>query len=93
MHNLALALVEKGYQVTGSDDEIYEPSRTRLEKAGILPKEYGWFPNKITPDLDGIILGMHARLENPELQKAQELGIPVYSFPEFIFNQSQNKKE
>lgn len=92
MHNLALALVEKGYHVTGSDDEIYEPSRTRLEKAGILPKEYGWFPNKITPDLDGIILGMHARLENPELQKAQELGIPVYSFPEFIFNQSQNKK-
>ena len=92
MHNLALALVEKGYQVTGSDDEIYEPSRTRLEKAGILPKEYGWFPDKIRPDMDGIILGMHARLENPELQKAQELGIPVYSFPEFIFNQSQEKK-
>lgn len=92
MHNLALALVKKGYQVTGSDDEIYEPSRTRLEKAGILPKEYGWFPEKITESLDGIILGMHARLENPELVKAQELGIPVYSFPEFIFNQSQNKK-
>jgi UDP-N-acetylmuramate: L-alanyl-gamma-D-glutamyl-meso-diaminopimelate ligase len=92
MHNLALALVEKGYQVTGSDDEIYEPSRTRLEKAGILPKTYGWFPEKITSDLDGIILGMHARLENPELQKAQELGIPVFSFPEFIFNQSSDKK-
>jgi UDP-N-acetylmuramate: L-alanyl-gamma-D-glutamyl-meso-diaminopimelate ligase len=92
MHNLALALVKKGYKVTGSDDEIYEPSRTRLEKAGILPPQYGWFPEKITKDLDGIILGMHARLENPELQKAQELGIPVYSFPEFIFNQSQNKK-
>ena len=92
MHNLALALVEKGYQVTGSDDEIYEPSRTRLEKAGILPAEYGWFPEKITSELDGIILGMHARIDNPELVKAQELGIPVYSFPEFIYNQSQSKK-
>lgn len=92
MHNLALALVQKGYKVTGSDDEIYEPSRTRLEKAGILPETYGWFPEKITKDLDGIILGMHARIDNPELIRAQELGIPVYSFPEFIFNQSQNKK-
>jgi UDP-N-acetylmuramate: L-alanyl-gamma-D-glutamyl-meso-diaminopimelate ligase len=92
MHNLALALVQKGDQVTGSDDEIYEPSRTRLEKAGILPEAYGWFPEKITSDLDGIILGMHARIDNPELIRAQELGIPVYSFPEFIFNQSQNKK-
>jgi UDP-N-acetylmuramate: L-alanyl-gamma-D-glutamyl-meso-diaminopimelate ligase len=91
MHNLALALVQKGYQVTGSDDEIYEPSRTRLEKAGILPQHYGWFPHKITSDLDGIILGMHARIDNPELLKAQELGIPVYSFPEFIYNQSQKK--
>ena len=92
MHNLALALVKKGFQVTGSDDEIYEPSRTRLEKAGILPQEYGWFPDKITPDLDGIILGMHARVDNPELVRAQELGVPVYSFPEFIYNQSQDKK-
>ncbi len=92
MHNLALALVEKGYSVSGSDDEIYEPSRTRLEKAGILPPAYGWYPEKITPELDGIILGMHARIDNPELIKAQELGIPVYSFPEFIFNQSQDKK-
>ncbi|UZD23596.1 UDP-N-acetylmuramate--L-alanine ligase [Algoriphagus halophytocola] len=92
MHNLALALVEKGYQVTGSDDEIYEPSRTRLQQAGILPETYGWFPDKITSDLDGIILGMHARIDNPELVKAQELGIPVYSFPEFIYNQSQDKK-
>lgn len=92
MHNLALALVEKGYQVTGSDDEIYEPSRTRLQQAGILPETYGWFPDKITSDLDGIILGMHARIDNPELVKAQEFGIPVYSFPEFIFNQSQDKK-
>lgn len=92
MHNLALALVQKGYQVSGSDDEIYEPSRTRLENAGILPAAYGWFPEKITPHLDGIILGMHARIDNPELIRAQELGVPVYSFPEFIFNQSQNKK-
>jgi UDP-N-acetylmuramate: L-alanyl-gamma-D-glutamyl-meso-diaminopimelate ligase len=91
MHNLALALVEKGYQVTGSDDEIYEPSRTRLEKAGILPTAYGWFPEKITSDLDGIILGMHARIDNPELIKAQKLGVPVYSFPDFIYNQSQEK--
>jgi UDP-N-acetylmuramate: L-alanyl-gamma-D-glutamyl-meso-diaminopimelate ligase len=92
MHNLALALVEKGYQVTGSDDEIYEPSKTRLSKVGILPETYGWFPEKITSDIDGIILGMHARIDNPELLKAQELGIPVYSFPEFIYNQSKEKK-
>jgi UDP-N-acetylmuramate: L-alanyl-gamma-D-glutamyl-meso-diaminopimelate ligase len=85
MHNLALALVQKGDQVTGSDDEIYEPSRTRLEKAGILPTEYGWFTEKITASLDGIILGMHARIDNPELIKAQNLGIPVFSFPEFIY--------
>ncbi|GAA0880337.1 Mur ligase family protein [Algoriphagus jejuensis] len=92
MHNLALALVRKGYQVSGSDDEIYEPSRTRLENAGILPHEYGWFPEKITSDLDGIILGMHARIDNPELIRAQELGVPVFSFPEFIYNQSRDKK-
>ncbi len=92
MHNLALALVQKGYQVTGSDDEIYEPSRTRLQNAGILPENLGWFPEKIQSNLDGIILGMHARQDNPELIKAQQLEIPVYSFPEFIFNQSQNKK-
>lgn len=92
MHNLALSMVDKGYQVSGSDDEIYEPSRTRLEKAGILPREKGWFPEKITADLDGIILGMHARIDNPELQKAKELGIPVYSFPEFVFEQSRDKK-
>ncbi len=92
MHNLALALVKKGYQVSGSDDEIYEPSKTRLSNAGILPETYGWFPEKITSDLDGIILGMHARIDNPELVKAQELGIPVFSFPEFIYNQSKKKK-
>ena len=92
MHNLALALVEKGYQVTGSDDEIYEPSKTRLKKAGILPEKQGWFPEKIHAGLEGILLGMHARIDNPELLRAQELGIPVYSFPEFIYNQSQGKK-
>lgn len=92
MHNLALALVQKGYRVSGSDDEIYEPSRTRLDRAGILPPAYGWFPEKITPQLDGIILGMHARIDNPELIRARELGIPVFSFPEFIYNQSKNKK-
>ena len=92
MHNLALALVKKGYQVSGSDDEIYEPSRTRLENAGILPAEYGWFPDKINADLDGIILGMHARIDNPELIRAQELGVPIFSFPEFIYDQCQDKK-
>lgn len=92
MHNLALALVTKGYQITGSDDEIYEPSKSRLAKAGILPENKGWYPEKISDSLDGIILGMHARIDNPELKRAQELGIPIYSFPEFIFNQSQNKK-
>lgn len=92
MHNLALALVEKGYQVTGSDDEIYEPSKTRLKKAGILPEAQGWFPEKIHAGLEAILLGMHARIDNPELLRAQELGIPVYSFPEFIYNQSQDKK-
>ena len=85
-------MVAKGYQVTGSDDEIYEPSRTRLAKAGILPQEKGWFPEKIHADIDGIILGMHARLENPELQKAKDLNIHIYSFPEFIYEQSKDKK-
>lgn len=92
MHNLALALLKKGYEITGSDDEIYEPSSTRLENAGILPKEKGWYPEKIHEGLDGIILGMHARIDNPELIKAKELGIPVYSFPEFIYDQSKDKK-
>ncbi len=92
MHNLALALLEKGYKVTGSDDEIYEPSKTRLQKAGILPEAQGWFPAKIDATIDGIILGMHARIDNPELLRAQELGVQVYSFPEFIYNQSQTKK-
>lgn len=92
MHNLALALLAKGYEVSGSDDEIYEPSRSRLRNAGILPEEKGWFPGKIHSGLEGIILGMHARIDNPELIRAKELNIPIYSFPEFIYNQSQDKK-
>ena len=71
MHNLALALHNKGYQVTGSDDAIFEPSKSRLDKKGILPAALGWFPEKITNDLDFIILGMHAREDNPELAKAK----------------------
>lgn len=92
MHNLALALHNKGYQVTGSDDEIYEPAKSRLEKAGILPAETGWNPTHITEDLDAIVLGMHARKDNPELLKAQELGLKIYSFPEYMYEQTRVKK-
>ena len=92
MHQLALALHRKGYEVTGSDDEIFEPARSNLKHAGILPMEVGWFPEKIVSGIDAIILGMHAKQDNPELQKAQELGIPVYSFPEYIYQESKNKK-
>jgi UDP-N-acetylmuramate: L-alanyl-gamma-D-glutamyl-meso-diaminopimelate ligase len=91
MHNLALALHNKGYQVTGSDDAIFEPSKSRLEKKGILPNELGWFPEKITSDIDSVILGMHAKADNPELLKAQELGLKIYSYPEFLYEQSKNK--
>ncbi len=91
MHNLALAMYQKGYQVTGSDDAIFEPSRTRLEKKGLLPPELGWFPEKITSDIDAIILGMHAKEDNPELIKAKELGLKIYSYPEFLYEQSKNK--
>ncbi|GAB3509224.1 UDP-N-acetylmuramate--L-alanine ligase [Emticicia fontis] len=91
MHNLALALHKKGYIVTGSDDEINDPSKSRLAEVGILPAELGWFPEKITKDLDAVILGMHAFADNPELAKAQELGVKVYSFPEYIYEQSLNK--
>jgi len=91
MHNLALALEHKGYQITGSDDVIYEPSKGRLATKGILPKKFGWFPEKITSDLDAVILGMHAKADNPELVKAQELGLKIYSYPEFLFEQSKNK--
>lgn len=91
MHNLALALHKKGFEVTGSDDEIVEPSKSRLEKAGLLPESSSWFPEKITKDIDAVILGMHARVDNPELLKAQELGLMVYSYPGYMYNQSQNK--
>lgn len=92
MHNLALTLQKKGHVVSGSDDVIYEPSRTRLAEAGILPDAEGWYAEKITPDVDAIILGMHARMDNPELIRARELNIPIYSFPEFIYRESENKK-
>ncbi|RQO41460.1 peptidoglycan synthetase [Chryseobacterium sp. KBW03] len=91
MHNLAIALKDKGYQVTGSDDAIFEPSKSRLEKKGILPQELGWFPEKITPDIDAVILGMHAHQDNPELARAKELGLKIYSYPEFLYEQSKNK--
>ncbi|WP_109097934.1 UDP-N-acetylmuramate--L-alanine ligase [Aquimarina sp. AU58] len=91
MHNLAIALHQKGYQITGSDDTIFEPSKSRLERYGLLPTEFGWFPEKITSDLDAIILGMHAKKDNEELLKAQELGLKIYSYPEFLYEQSKNK--
>ncbi|GAA4278186.1 UDP-N-acetylmuramate--L-alanine ligase [Aquimarina mytili] len=91
MHNLAIALHKKGYQVTGSDDTIFEPSKSRLDTHGLLPEEFGWYSEKITNDLDAIILGMHAKEDNPELLKAQELELKIYSYPEFLFEQSKNK--
>lgn len=91
MHNLALALHEKGDTVTGSDDEIFEPSKSRLEVKGLLPKKEGWFPDKITPELDAIILGMHAKADNPELLKAKELGLKIYSYPEYLYQASKTK--
>ncbi len=91
MHNLALALHLKGDHITGSDDEIFEPSKGRLEARGVLPQEFGWFPEKITKNIDAIILGMHAKADNPELLKAEELGISIYSYPEFLYEQCKNK--
>ncbi len=91
MHNLALALYQKGDTVTGSDDEIFEPSKTRLNDKGLLPEEEGWFPEKITSDIDAVILGMHAKADNPELLKAKELGLTIFSYPEFLYEQSKNK--
>ena len=91
MHNLALALHQKGMHVTGSDDVIFEPSKSRLDARGLLPNKMGWFPEKITSSIDAIILGMHAKADNPELIKAQELGLNIYSYPEFIYEQSKNK--
>jgi len=92
MHNLAIALLLKGYTVTGSDDEIFEPSRSRLLSYGLLPEEYGWHPDRITGDIDIVILGMHARKDNPELLKAIESGIKIMSFPEFLYQHTRDKK-
>lgn len=91
MHNLAIALVKKGYRITGSDDEIFEPSKSRLKKYGILPETEGWNPKRITKDLDAIILGMHARVDNPELLRAREMGLKIFSYPEYLYEQSKNK--
>ncbi len=91
MHNLALELQHNQHVITGSDDEIFEPAKSRLANAGILPSAHGWFSEKITESLDGVIVGMHAKQDNPELQRALELGIPTYSFPEFIYHHSRNK--
>ena len=92
MHNLALAIQQKaGYVVTGSDDEIFDPARTHLLEAGLLPDEPGWHPERITPDIDAIILGMHAREDNPELVRARELGLKIYSFPEYLYEQTKDK--
>ncbi len=92
MHNLAIALHKKGYKVTGSDDEIFEPSRSRLKANGLLPEKQGWYTENITPDIDAIILGMHARKDNPELQKALDSGLKVFSYPEYLYEQTKNKK-
>ena len=91
MHQLAIALKRKGYQITGSDDEIFEPAKSNLADEGILPEEIGWQPDKITSDLDAVILGMHAKADNPELLRAKELGVSIYSFPEYIFQESRSK--
>ncbi len=91
MHNLALALHQKGYHISGSDDEINEPSRSRLSGAGLLPSVMGWFPEKITGELDAIILGMHARADNPELLRAQQLGLKIFSYPEYLYEFSKHK--
>ena len=92
MHNLAMAVASKpGYKVTGSDDEIFDPALTHLREAGLLPDETGWHPERITKDIDAVILGMHAREDNPELVKARELGLKIYSFPEYLYEQTKDK--
>ncbi len=91
MHNMALALHEKGFEVSGSDDEINEPSKSRLANAGLLPAETGWFPGKLHAGLDAVILGMHAREDNPELARAKELGLKIYSYPEYIYQATKDK--
>lgn len=91
MHNLALALQEQGHEITGSDDVIFEPSKSRLRANGLLPEDFGWFPEKIHGGLDIVILGMHAKDDNPELLKAQELGLKIFSYPEFLYEHSKHK--
>ncbi|MCK6649026.1 MAG: Mur ligase domain-containing protein, partial [Bacteroidia bacterium] len=91
MHNMAIAMHKKGFHVTGSDDEIFEPSKTRLAKLNLLPAKEGWDVNNIHAGLDAVILGMHARADNPELLKAQELGLKIYSYPEYIYEQTKDK--
>ncbi len=91
MHNLAIALHLKGYQVTGSDDEIFDPARSRLQSYGLLPEEFGWYPEKLDHSIDSVILGMHARNDNPELARAKELGMKIFSYPEFLYEQSKEK--
>lgn len=92
MHNMAIALHKKGFSVSGSDDEIFEPSKSRLAKHGLLPTKEGWNPELISAELDAIILGMHAKKDNPELLKAQELGLKIYSYPEYVYEQAKDKK-
>lgn len=92
MHNLALSLRKNNYNVSGSDDEIFEPAYTNLKNANLLPESFGWFPEKITADTDAIVLGMHARSDNPELLRAKELGLKIYSFPAYVYEQTKNKK-
>ncbi len=92
MHNLAIALKNTGHQVSGSDDEIFEPSKSRLEDYGLLPEVFGWYPDKLSNDIDVVILGMHAREDNPELIRAKELKLNIYSYPEFLFHHSKDKK-
>ena len=91
MHNLAIALHNKGEHITGSDDEIFDPSRSRLAAKGLLPEQYGWFEDNISSDIDAVILGMHAKQDNIELLRAKALGLTIYSYPEFLYEQSKNK--
>ena len=92
MHNMAIALHKKGFTVSGSDDEIFDPSKGRLAKYDLLPSKEGWFPENITKNIDAVILGMHAKRNNPELIKAQEIGLKIYSYPEYVYEQAINKK-
>ena len=91
MHNLAIALQKKGYNITGSDDEIFEPSKSRLARFNLLPSHEGWYENNIHEGLDAVILGMHAKADNPELLKATKLGLRIFSYPEYLYEQSKNK--